>query len=127
MSAYGNARDAVCARLRACEESLLDPAVRRDRAQVAAYLAEDFHEVGSSGRVWSREQILDLLATEVYQAATMEDFECRLVAEDVMLVTYRSVRTDPRSGERTASLRSSIWTVKSGAWRLRFHQGTKLP
>jgi hypothetical protein len=57
--------DTLCAHLRACEEALLDPAVRRI-ARVAAFLAEDFQEFGSSGQVWSREQILELLATEDY-------------------------------------------------------------
>jgi hypothetical protein len=114
----------LCAHLRACEESLLNPAVRRDRARVATLLAEDFEEFGSSGRVWSREQILELLATETYEPPTMEDFKCDLIAEGVALVTYRTVRTDVDSGISSAALRSSIWVKQSGEWRVRFHQGT---
>jgi hypothetical protein len=118
-------REAVCAHLRTCEEALLDPAVRRDPERVAALLAEDFQEFGSSGRAWSREEIIDLLATEDYRPPAMEDFECDLICEGVALVTYRTSRTDAGSGVRTAVLRSSLWTRRNGAWRVRFHQGTK--
>jgi ribonuclease HI len=113
--------------LKTREESLLDPAVRRDPARVAALLAEDFQEIGSSGRVWTREQILDLLASEPTQTLSMEDFECRRIAEGVALVCYRSVRIDPDTHERVTALRSSLWTEKSSQWHLRFHQGTRVP
>jgi hypothetical protein len=118
--------DTICAHLRTCEEALLDPASRRDRARVAALLAEDFLEFGSSGRVWSREEILELLASEDYQPPAIEDFTCHWIAEGVVLVTYRTVRTDPDQGQRQTALRSSIWIEEAGAWRMRFHQGTKV-
>jgi hypothetical protein len=117
--------DELSARLRACEEALLDPAVRRDSARVAALLAEDFEEFGSSGRIWTRQQILELLATETSQPPTLEDFKCHRIADNVVLVTYRTVRTDPRSGQSFGVLRSSLWTQESGQWRVRFHQGTR--
>ena len=117
--------ETICAHLRACEEALLDPAVRRDRERMAALLAEDFQEFGSSGQAWSREEILELLATEDYWPPTMEDFECDYICEGVALVTYRTVRLDAGSGARTVVLRSSLWTRIEEAWRVRFHQGTK--
>jgi hypothetical protein len=113
--------------LREREEALLDPDVRRNRAQVESLLAEDFLEFGSSGRVWTRDQIFNLLATEAYSRFIIEDFNCTLLSEDVALLTYCAVGMDAQSGDRTASLRSSIWTSKSGTWRLRFHQGTRIP
>jgi len=117
--------EAIRAHLRACEEALLDAVVRRDRERVAALLSEDFQEFGSSGRVWSREEILEQLATEDYRPPAMEDFKCDFICEGVALITYRTVRTEPDTGLRSAALRSSLWTIKSGAWRVRFHQGTK--
>ena len=114
----------LAAHLRSREESLLNPAVRRDRARVAALLAEDFQEFGSSGRLWTREQILGLLATETPQPLSMEDFECHQIADGVALVCYRSVRIDPLTHQPATALRSSLWTNQSGEWRMRFHQGT---
>ena len=113
--------------LREREEALLDPNVRRNRAQDENLLAADFLEFGSSGRVWTRDQIFELLATENYSRFVIENFECALLSQDVALLTYRAVGVDAQSGDRIATLRSSIWTGKSGAWRLRFHQGTRIP
>jgi hypothetical protein len=115
----------IARQLRSAEESLLDPAVRRDRTMVAELLADDFIEFGSSGRIWTRDEILDLLAGEIPAPIHMTDFECTLLAGDVAMVTYRASRTDARTGIHISSLRSSIWTKKPGGWRLRFHQGTR--
>jgi hypothetical protein len=115
----------IARQLRCAEESLLDPAVRRDRTMVAELLADDFIEFGSSGRIWTRDEILDLLAGEIPAPIHMTDFECTLLAGDVAMVTYRASRTDARTGIHISSLRSSIWTKKPGGWRLRFHQGTR--
>jgi hypothetical protein len=113
----------IAAYLRSCEEALLDPAVRRDRARVDALLDQDFQEFGSSGRIWTRAQTLELLATETYAAPSMTDFECVLLSEAVALLTYRTVRAQP--GAQDSALRSSVWTNRSGTWRIRFHQGTR--
>jgi hypothetical protein len=117
--------DSLATHLHSRELALLDPAVRRDRAQVSALLAEDFQEFGASGRVWTRAQILNLLATETCQPPLMEDFECHRIAEGVALVTYQSVHTDSQTGECSAAMRSSLWKKESGEWRMRFHQGTR--
>jgi hypothetical protein len=111
--------------LRRSEEALLDPSVRSDRTRVAELLAEDFVEFGSSGHIWTRDAILDLLVGEIPAPTHMVDFECALLARDVALVTYCASRTDTRTGIQASSLRSSIWTKKPGGWRLRFHQGTR--
>jgi hypothetical protein len=116
----------LSAHLRSREESLLDPGVRHDGIRLRALLVDGFQEFGSSGRVWTLEQIVDLLATEASQPLSMEDFECHRIAEGVALVTYRSVRFDSKTTERITALRSSLWTEESGEWRLRFHQGTRM-
>ena len=126
MSPNELSHDALCAHLRSLELALalLDPATRRDRSRVAELLAEDFEEFGSSGRVWSRAAILELLATEEYSPPAMENFRCVLLGEAVALVTYRTLRTDA-DGSVAAVLRSSLWVRESGTWRVRFHQGTR--
>jgi glyoxylase I family protein len=117
---------AIAAKLRRLEESLLDASVRRDRKKMRSMLAEDFLEFGSSGRVWTRNGIIELLSQETaFDPPAIEDFRCAFLTGDVTLVTYRTVRTDPESGELLVSLRSSIWKNESGAWRMRFHQGTR--
>ena len=93
-----------------------------ERTAIEKLLAEDFVEFGSSGRVWTRDQIFELLASETFSPVLIQEFNCALLAEHVALVTYRAVHTDATQG--THSLRSSIWVRESGEWRLQFHQGT---
>jgi hypothetical protein len=117
--------EATKSELERLELLLMDPAVRRDREQVAGLLTEDFQEFGSSGRVWTRETTLELLATEMYLPPVVESFACRGLGRDVALVTYRSVRTTEATNERKVTLRSSIWTRELGSWKMCFHQGTR--
>ena len=123
-SGNGTAEALIAARIRQGEEALLDSAVRRQPDFVLALLAEDFVEFGASGKTWNRQQIVDLLAVEEFIQPAMENFECRLIADGVALATYKAVRTDPGTGDLSVSLRSSLWTMESAGWQLRFHQGT---
>jgi hypothetical protein len=115
----------ISAQLFALEKELLDPAVRRDRARVSSLLADDFIEFGSSGKIWSRDAILDLLETENFVPPEIEDLACRRLGEGVMLVTYRTVRFNTDNAARSTTLRSSIWINKAGNWQIYFHQGTR--
>ncbi len=107
------------------ELSLLDPVVRHDRAHVESILAEDFQEFGASGKVWSRSQILDLLESEPARTITAHDLAFRSISEGVALLTYRALNTDPQTSEPLTTLRSSLWSIVDGQWKLRFHQGTR--
>lgn len=115
---------ATKAELERLELLLMDPAVRPDRERVGALLTSDFVEFGSSGRLWSREAILELLASGTFTAPQAEDFGFRLLGRDVVLVTYRTLHPDV-AGQRTVTLRSSIWTREWGSWQICFHQGTR--
>lgn len=116
--------------VRTLEEQLLQPEFRRDRAAVAAVLAEEFVEFGSSGRVYDKQQILDLLQTEAPVRAVLTDFQARLLTPGTALVTYRAIRPhaspapDGKIEIRAASLRSSVWVRRDGRWQMIFHQGT---
>lgn len=111
--------------LRELETSLLHSAVRRNSARVGELLAEEFCEIGRSGRVYSRMEILDLLADEEEIQVEMSEFVCRAVAAGVALVTYRSDRLQA-GGEALVALRSSLWVLRDGRWQMLFHQGTPL-
>jgi hypothetical protein len=104
------------------EKLLMDPVFRKNRDEVDMVLAEEFREFGSSGRIWSREEILHLLATEPAQAPPcVVDFAVQIIAADTALVTYRAIRAESNS----ATLRSSIWVLRGSRWQVVFHQGTR--
>ena len=110
------------------ERKLMDPVFRKNREQVSALLAEDFREFGSSGRVWSRAAILDLLANEeAYTAPVVEDFAMQRISPETALVTYRTLRADAASDAPQVTLRSSLWVLRGNRWQVLFHQGAKVP
>lgn len=126
MNQFLEAAENAAAELLRAELSLLDPAVRGDRGAVSALLADDFVEFGASGLVWTRDQIVDLLATSDYAPPAMEDFSCRFISACVVLVTYRTVGANGQTGQRQVALRSSHWTKQGDRWLIRFHQGTRV-
>lgn len=101
------------------ELRLLDPAVRADRAEVERLLHPEFREFGSSGQVWDRWSIVAALAEDPGPPARASEVEARVLAPDVVLVTYVAEAAGRRS------LRSSLWVRGEDGWRVLFHQGTR--
>jgi hypothetical protein len=93
------------------------------RADFERMTAEDFWEVGASGKRYSREQVLDVL--EVRHATPQEEgleafgFHCRRLAEDVYLLTYTL-----RQPEDRWTRRATIWQRSADGWKIVYHQGT---
>jgi hypothetical protein len=107
----------------AAERALLDPAVRTDRAALERWLDPEFTEIGQSGRLWTRDEILDdLLTTDQsgYAAAELTEPQVRELSPDCYLLTYVVQIADRRTR------RSSIWRLHAGQWRMIFNQGTPL-
>jgi ribonuclease HI len=100
------------------ERKLLDPAVRSDAAEVAALLHHRFEEVGASGRLWDRETAIQSMETFTDQTVSVEVLSTDVIADGVVLMVYRTLTGG------VAQLRSSLWLLVDGRWRLRFHQGT---
>jgi hypothetical protein len=125
MTTTENQTDHVAQHVLYLEQSLLSPSVRRDRDRVAALLADDFVEFGSSGKIWTRDQVLETLGKDEAAAApSVEDLKCSFISESVALVTYKTVRKNEETGRSFITLRSSLWSMQAGFWKLRFHQGT---
>ena len=112
--------------LKELEQLLLTDAARKDRELASSLLADEFREFGSSGRSYNKQEILDFLQTEPAVQLSLEDFDATLLADDVALITYRSIR-DVAESTPIKALRSSIWVLRDGRWQAIFHQGTRIP
>ncbi len=118
------ASDAIAQQLRKLEEDMLQPEIRRSPEAVASLLTDDFCEFGSSGRIFSKSEILEALRTETGGQISIADFCVRSLTAETALVTYRAIRrADAHQAGRT-SLRSSMWVLRDGRWQMLFHQGT---
>jgi hypothetical protein len=107
------------------EQQLLQPSTRRDATVLTSLIAEDFREFGGSGRIYTRQQIIDQLATESPRYITLSDPFCGQLAEDIALLTYRATGTTALKAA-SHSLRSSVWVRRDGRWQMLFHQGTPI-
>ena len=109
------------------ERKLHRPEIRASADEVAALLADEFFEFGASGTVWTRQHVIERLPQEKPQPACELDsreFSVHWLAEGVALVTYRGTRRIPSEAKEFHFLRSSIWKLINGQWRMVFHQGT---
>ena len=105
----------------ASEKQLHSPKIRSEKQELIKLLSPDFFEFGSSGREWSREQIIERLPIEKeeYQIQSSH-YKAQELATGVVLVTYISSRDS-----NNEFLRSSIWKETASGWQMVFHQGTK--
>lgn len=99
------------------------PEMGRTRADLEKMVAEDFWEVGASGKRYSRQFVLEVLdkrladqRPDIWQTS---DFYCRRLSSDGYLLTYTLVQNNVRK-----TLRSSIWQRSRGEWECVYHQGT---
>ena len=100
------------------ERELLRPETRADLGRTGVLLHPDFTEIGSSGRIWTRDAMMMALEENPGAPAELELLGADRLGEGAVLLTYRS---STRTG---SALRSSLWVRDGTRWRLRFHQGT---
>ena len=105
------------------ERSLHRGSIRRSREKLDGLLHDDFIEIGASGRVYNKEQIIEALLNETPFTINASDFELRLFSEDIAQLKYKTQNTVDNDLMPT-TLRSSIWKKEGTIWKMIFHQGT---
>jgi ribonuclease HI len=103
----------------AMERALLTDEVRADPAAVAALLHPEWQEVGRSGRLWTRDDVLAEIGP--IEPVTLDVVSVQRVDHDTILLLWRALADD------RSTLRSSLWVRSGGLWQQRFHQGTDEP
>ena len=113
---------AVLAELKAREPIFHHPELGTTRQDFERMMAEDFWEVGASGRTYSRQYVLNTLENRPAQpeegARVMSDFQCREISAITYLVTYTLAQ-----GIRITR-RSTLWRRGEEGWQALYHQGT---
>ena len=98
-------------------------AVGAGRDIFEAMTSDDYWEVGASGRVYTRDFVIDTLveryASPHEDAWVINDFEVRQLTGEVWLVTY-----ELDQGGRL-SRRATVWRRSEPGWIAEYHQGTR--
>ena len=106
------------------ERFFWDPQSRNDPEVVDRLLHPDYLEVGSTGRTWTRREILEPVG---HFAAELTEFAVEELVPGAVLVTYTSVVPELFGVDEVTERpvrRMSLWLHCDGRWRLRFHQAT---
>ena len=111
--------------LKLLEEGLWREETRFDRGWMEEVLAPDFFEFGRSGRVYTRQNTIDIEPQPIDARLPLSYFRARLLDSGVAQVTYVSAVS--YDGVLELANRSSIWSRTENGWKLRFHQGTAIP
>jgi len=109
------------------EVSLLKPEVRRSAKRISKLLAGDFVEFGMFGKVYSKQDFVELLPNseeEKFERYKASNFEAKEIAVNTVLLTYKASIEFLKTNETIWTLRCSIWQKRGENWQMVFHQGT---
>jgi len=106
------------------EKELHSSLTRGNYARLNEIIADDFYEFGSSGNVWTKNDILTRLPSEDKNAPQIlsRNYQLKELSPDNCFVTYISYRLINGHEERVA-LRSSLWRKKQFAMADDFSSG----
>jgi hypothetical protein len=92
------------------------------REDLLRMTADDFWEVGASGKIYEREfvisELLERYKSPEHGDLTCREFSIRQLAEDLYQLNY--VLQQPERLTR----RTTLWRKASAGWTIVFHQGT---
>lgn len=107
------------------EERLLHSDVKGNPEILNELIGEDFEEIGSNGKVSSREEVIEWMINKDKNIKwSLNDFRIRKLTPELVIAIYTASKNDQVNSN--GSIRSSIWKNCDGKWKMIFHQGTKI-
>ena len=86
-------------------------------------ITDDYWEVGASGKVYSKEFIIDTLIerySKLYsEEIEIKNFSCQEIENNSFYITYELIQNKTRHTRRL-----TIWKKIDGSWKALYHQGT---
>ncbi|MDF2947495.1 MAG: hypothetical protein K0S51_2174 [Bacillales bacterium] len=102
------------------ESSLLHSATRSSIQELDKLLAEEFVEFGSSGRIFTKNDIIERLPIETQIKLDIIDFNIKILSPDLIQTKFVTSKNSI-----SYQLRTSIWIkTLNNNWQMIFHQGT---
>ncbi|HKB59858.1 MAG TPA: hypothetical protein VKC56_07395 [Gallionellaceae bacterium] len=115
----------IARQLAALEPIFHRPELGTARADFERMMVKDYWEVGASGRIYTRDYVLEVLeqrhraAPAQAEHLVVTDFVCRRICGDTWLATYQLEQAGGR-----LSRRSTLWQRAEAGWLALYHQGT---
>lgn len=113
--------------IRELEEKLLHEDVRSNPEILIELLADDFEEIGVSGKIISRQEVIDWLVNKERDIQwSLDNFRVKELSPNVVFSLYEAKKKDISKNTTRGSMRSSIWKLHGKQWKMIFHQGTQV-
>ncbi len=107
------------------EERLLHTDIRKNSTILTELLSDDFEEIGSDGKISTREEVIEWLVNKEKNIKwSLNNFRIKELSPELILATYIAIKKNQSNS--SGSIRSSIWKKFAGNWKMIFHQGTKI-
>lgn len=108
------------------ETALTESETRSSREQLDRLLAEDFLEIGSSGKIFTKAHALERLpASTEKNVYEISHFHIRVLSPDLVQTIFKTKRTTDGT-DILNSLRTSLWRKNGNTWQMLYHQGTPI-
>ncbi len=106
------------------ELSLLKPEVRSSREALDNLLTDDFIEFGSSGKKYTKADILERLPKTIEKVEyNVTDFNVINPSDDIAIATYKTEKIIDCK-DKVVSKRCSHWRKTDNGWQMFFHEAT---
>ncbi len=112
--------------LKKLEKELLTQNVRKNPDRLDQLMDDNFREIGSSGKVWSKQTAIEALKNEAFLETQIKQFKFTLLDENVALITYVAHKKMKADVPDAVSYHSSVWILRDTEWKMIFHQGTPI-
>ncbi|NMP30040.1 nuclear transport factor 2 family protein [Thalassotalea sp. M1531] len=112
--------------LRTLEVELHQFETRSNFSRIDQLIHTSFIEIGYSGTVYAKSDILESLLNEAKPTYIVwsQEYQFIELAENIVQVMYKEARLDAQGKLSRHSIRTSIWQKELGNWQVRFHQAT---
>ncbi|MEJ2795230.1 DUF4440 domain-containing protein [Iodobacter sp. LRB] len=104
---------------------LLKESTRLDAQLLNKLIDDDFQEFGASGCAFGKSDVVERLPSGPAPTFYPQNFAVVELAPSVVQVTFRLITYRPDTPDASYSLRSSLWRLSGGEWKMIFHQGTR--
>ena len=105
------------------EKQLHSSEVRSSKDKLNILLSETFIEIGASGKIFTKEEVIEyLLKSKPIKIETTE-FKLNNLSSNILQLMYKE-KSELSSTNYRNTLRSSLWEKNGNNWQMIFHQGT---
>jgi len=117
----------IAEQIKQLELKLLHFDLKTEPELINDLLSHDFEEISQSGKINARCDVVDwLIHKDIHLHWSLNDFRIRMLTDELVMAMYTAQKMNDRNNLSKGSMRTSIWQRQGGAWKMIFHQASKI-